>query len=165
MKRSLFNRFIYPDFSLFTLLRIAFIIVCAWVFFSQICIPIRLAGASMEPGYADGGINFIWRPAYYFSPPERHDAVGVRFAGRRVMLLKRVVAFEGEVVEFRGGVLYVDGEELYEPYVEFPCDWELAPRRVKRGNVYVIGDNRDIDIDRHVFGQTPLERLMGVPLW
>ena len=165
MKRSLFNRLLFPEFSFFTILRIAFIIISAWVFFSYVCIPIRMVGVSMEPGYSDGGLNFIWRPAYYFESPERHDAVGVRFAGRRVMLLKRIVAFEGEVVEFKRGVLYVDGEELDEPYVEFPCDWELPPRIVRKGNVYVIGDNRDVEIERHVFGQTPLERLMGVPLW
>ena len=46
-------------------------------------------------------------PTYSFSKLERHDVVGVRFAGQKVLLLKRIVAFEGEWVEF------IEGKSLY----------------------------------------------------
>jgi signal peptidase I len=91
--------------------------------------------------------------------------VAVRFAGNRVMLLKRVVALEGEEVEFRDGKLFINGDELHEPYVRHPCHWNLPPRRVEKGSVYVIGDNRSMPIENHYFGQTSVKRIIGVPLW
>ena len=81
------------------------------------------------------------------------------------MLLKRVVGLEGEIVEFRNGELFIDQAELSEPYVKYPCDWNLPPRKVKTGNVYVVGDNRNVPIHAHDFGQTPIERIIGAPLW
>ena len=81
------------------------------------------------------------------------------------MLLKRVVAQESERVEFRDGKLFVNEREIEEPYVHYPCDWNLPPRQVEKGFVYVVGDNRSMPIENHHFGQTSKSRIMGVPLW
>ncbi len=81
------------------------------------------------------------------------------------MLLKRVVALEGEQIEFRDGRLLVDGKELKESYVQYPCHWNLSPRRVEKDCVYVVGDNRNMPIENHHFGQTSKSRIIGVPLW
>ncbi len=119
----------------------------------------------MEPTYHDGGINFCWKLRYLFSDPARFDVVAIRFSDHRRMLLKRVVAFQGEVVEFRQGKLFIEGKAIDEPYVRYPCDWNLSPRRVEKGCVYVIGDNRSMPMEEHLFGQTRLERIIGSPLW
>ena len=81
------------------------------------------------------------------------------------MLLKRIVAFEGDQVEFRQGKLLVNGLELEEPYVRNPCDWDLSPRIVQKDSIYVIGDNRSMPIENHVFGNAAIRRIIGVPLW
>ncbi len=91
--------------------------------------------------------------------------VAVRFAGNKVMLLKRVVAVENEWVEFLRGRLFVDGKEMDEPYVRYPCNWNLPPRKVERDCVYVVGDNRSMPIEDHHFGQVSKKRITGVPLW
>lgn len=91
--------------------------------------------------------------------------VVVRFAGSKVMLLKRVVGLEGEQIEFRHGKLLVDGDPLEEPYVVYPCNWNLPPRKVDKGCVYVVGDNRGMPIENHYFGQASMERIMGGPVW
>jgi len=119
----------------------------------------------MEPTYHHGGVNFCWRLRTLFSEPKRFDVVAVRFAGSRVMLLKRVVAREDEQVEFRDGKLFINGKEIEEPYVRYPCNWNLPLRRVEKDCVYVVGDNRSMPIENHHFGQTSKSRLMGVPLW
>lgn len=119
----------------------------------------------MEPTYRNGGFTFCWKLRYIFSDPKRYDVVAVRFAGSRVMLLKRVVAVEGERVEFRDGKLFVDGKGIDEPYVRYPCNWNLAPRQVEKDCVYVVGDNRSMPIENHHFGQAPIKRIIGVPLW
>ena len=119
----------------------------------------------MDPAYKDGGFNFNWFLSYAFSKPKRGDVVLIRFAGTSRMFLKRVVALEGETLEFRSGVVYINGKRLSESYVKHKCDWELLPRKVEQGNVYVIGDNRSMPMVRHEFGQTSLKRVMGAPLW
>ncbi len=81
------------------------------------------------------------------------------------MLLKRVVALEGEEVAFRQGKLLINGEELEEPYLRYPCDWNLPARKVEKESVYVVGDNRSMPMENHYFGQTSIRRIVGVPLW
>jgi signal peptidase I len=159
------RRFLIPSLTPKTLLRMAAIAILAYLLFGHLLIPLRIKGSSMEPTYRNGGINFCWTLGYLFSRPSQHDVVLVRFAGKRVMLLKRVVAVEGESVAFQDGKLFVNGCMVHEPYVRYPCTWNLAPRRVKKGYVYVVGDNRSTSMEDHSFGQTPIERIVGVPLW
>jgi signal peptidase I len=163
--RHTLRQFLLPSLTPKFLIRLVLVAVIAYFFFGYICIPLRIKGASMEPTYHDGRWNFCWRWAYLFSEPKRADVVLVRFAGSKVMLLKRIVALAGEQVEFRGGKLFVDGKEIAEPYVIYPCTWNLPPRQVEKGHVYVVGDNRNMPIEEHDFGQTPITRLRGKPLW
>jgi signal peptidase I len=159
------RRFVFPRLTRGFVIRVAVVAAFAYLFFGHICVPLRIKGSSMEPTYHDGGFNFCWRLRYLFSKPERHDVVVVRFAGRRIMLMKRVVALEDELVEFRAGKLFVEDKPINERYVRYPCDWNLSPRRVERRCVYVVGDNRKMPIEDHRFGQTPVKRIVGAPLW
>ena len=77
------------------------------------------------------------------------------------MLLKRIVAVGGETVEFRKGGLYVNGTLVDEPHVRYRSDWQLPPRKVSPGHVYVVGDNRGTDINRHRFGEINMKRIVG----
>ncbi len=163
--RNALRQFFFPSLTHRFLIRVLLVALCAYLFFGQILTPLRIKGLSMEPTYHNGGVNFLWKWRYAFSKPKRHDVVALRFAGNRVMLLKRVVAVEAETVEFRDGRLRVDGKEIEEPYVRFPCKWNLPPRRVEKDCVYVIGDNRNMPIEDHLFGQAPIKRILGVPLW
>jgi signal peptidase I len=119
----------------------------------------------MAPTYQSGTFNFCNRLKYLFSSPSRHDVVAIRYAGTRVMLLKRILAVEGETLEFRLGQLYVNGKAVKEPYAAMPCDWDLEPRTVRPDHVYVVGDNRQVSMLSHDFGQTHVNRIIGAPLW
>ena len=66
---------------------------------------------------------------------------------------------------YQNGNLFVNQTKVDEPYVRRPSDWNLALRRVDPGHVYVIGDNRSVPMHVHQFGQTPLNRIIGAPLW
>jgi signal peptidase I len=159
------RQFFFPSLTLKFLIRASSIALFAYLFFGHICTPLLIKGLSMEPTYRNGSVNFCWRLRFIFSGPKRHDVVAVRFAGNKVMLLKRVVAVEGERVEFRDGKLFVDGKEMDEPYVRYPCNWNLPPRQVEKDCVYVVGDNRNMPIENHHFGQASVKRIIGVPLW
>jgi signal peptidase I len=147
------------------LFRILIISLGTWIVFSYIILPLRLEGQSMEPNYPDGGFRFCWLQKYLFSEPEHGDVVAIRFAGKRMVLLKRIVALAGETVEFRNGILYVNNQRVEEPYVRYRSNWNLPPRQVARGRVYVVGDNRGVSMHRHHFGQVDMQRILGGVLW
>lgn len=147
------------------LLRAGCVALTAYLLFGHLLIPFRIHGHSMEPTYRNGEVNVCWRLRYLFSKPKRGDVVVIRFAGQKVTLLKRVVALENEEIEFRNGTLWVDGQEVKEPYVHAPYNWNLSPRRVEPDSVYVVGDNRFGPMGNHLFGQVALSRILGSPLW
>jgi signal peptidase I len=159
------RQFFFPSLTPRFLIRAGLVALAAYLFFGYACIPFVIKGSSMEPTYHDGGFNFCWKLSYLFSKPRRFHVVAVRLAGDRVMLLKRVIALEGEQVEFRGGVLFVDSEQIPEPYIQYPCNWNLPVRQVEKGCVYVVGDNRNMPIEQHFFGQAEAKRVVGKPLW
>lgn len=155
----------FPRVNRRLIVRLLVVAACAYGFFGFVCLPMHIRGASMEPTYRDGGFTFVWRPMYWFREPRRHEVVLVRLAGPRVMYLKRVVALDGELVEFRSGTLYINGSPLVEPYVKLPCDWNQAPVRVRSGAVYIVGDNRSVPIEEHQFGQVDKKRIAGGMVW
>ena len=157
--------FFLPRFTPRYVVRLLLIAAVAFIFFSKICIPVKIEGISMEPTYHDGSFNFCCRIPYFWHPPRVGDVVMIRMSGTRVMYMKRVVALAGDVVAFRDGYLYVNDQLRTEPYVLTECNWNLPPRKVKPGHVYVVGDNRKMDIENQVFGQVPVSRIVGKVLW
>jgi len=165
MTNKKLQKFLFPDLNKKFLARIIVVSVTAFILFKYILIPFRISGFSMVPTYNNRGFNFSFTLKYLLTPPKRYDAVTVRFAGTHVMLLKRIVALEGETIEFKKGFLFVNGQKINEPYVTQRQPWDLPPRLVKKDHVYVVGDNRNVPMQTHHFGQTPIERITGVPLW
>jgi signal peptidase I len=159
------RRFLLPECNRFFFLRLLTVALATVLLFTQVLIPLKIQGQSMEPTYLDGSFNLCWRGRYLFSAPQRGDVVAIRFAGRQVMLLKRVVALAGDTVAFRDGVLVVNGQPVAEPYVRMRSNWNLESRSVEPGKVYVVGDNRSVPIERHHFGQVEQERIMGGVVW
>ncbi len=161
MSPSPIRQFFLPSINKKFFIRVSLLALSCYIIFGHLLIPLKIQGMSMEPTYRDRSFAFCWRFQYLFSPPQPFDIVAVRYAGRKVMLMKRIVAVEGETVEFRQGRLYVDGVELNEPYVKNRANWELAQRKVRPNHVYVVGDNRGTPISRHQFGEVHLKRIAG----
>ncbi|HEX6596331.1 MAG TPA: signal peptidase I [Acidimicrobiales bacterium] len=76
--------------------------------------------------------------------------------------VKRVIALPGEMVEGRGGKVFVDGREVVEPYLpEGTTTSDFSPVAVPDGRVWVMGDNRANSADSRVFGAIPESTIVG----
>ncbi len=165
MASSRFRSFFLPQLNRGFLLRLCLVTLVTGVVATQVLIPLRIEGKNMEPTYREGGLALCWRGRYLLAEPARGEVVAIRLAGQRVVLLMRIIGVAGDTVEFRHGALFVNGDWVREPYVRSPSDWNLAPRRVEPGKVYVAGDNRLASLDRHQIGQVERERILGGALW
>ena len=77
--------------------------------------------------------------------------------------IKRVIALPGEHVEIKDGKVYINGEELDEPYLTDDVITEptgvLNDFVVPENTVFAMGDNREGSKDCRAFGCIPLERI------
>ena len=155
----------FPRLTRGFLVRLALVAAATWLIGTYWLRPMVVDGESMEPTYSSHGFNFCVFTAYRSHPPARGDVVVLKYGGTRYMLLKRVLAFEGETVAFSNGVCMVDGKPLDEPYVVKNSGWNVPPRTVQPGHVYVMGDNRSVPFEIPVGGEISLARVAGRPLW
>lgn len=112
---------------------------------TRLFILIRINGSSMTPTLVDSEVIFIRQT----KDVEVGDIIGFYYGGK--VLLKRAVAGEGDEVEIdQEGNVFVNGEQLEEPYLAEKnlgkCEIQF-PYTVPEGMLFVLGDNRAISID------------------
>ena len=69
------KQFLLPKMTRIFGIRLAAGTACAYVVFGHVCVLTWVHGASMEPTYRDGRINFCWRLRYLRSAPKVGDVV------------------------------------------------------------------------------------------
>ena len=157
---GMIRSFFLPSLTPATLLRMALVALTALVVFGFVLRPCFINGESMLPTYDRSGLVFCNFLRYWRDVPRRGDVVVISYFGRRY-LLKRIIAMEGESIEFKGGKVLINGEELSEPYVRYPCSWDMEPVVVAPGHCFVVGDNRSQPQEEHIFGEVSLKRIAG----
>ncbi len=84
-------------------------------------------------------------------------------------LVKRVVGLPGETIEGRDGEIYIDGQQLAEPYLpEETVSQNFEPQAITDDHYYVLGDNRQNSKDSTFFGQISGSSIVGrvfVKIW
>jgi signal peptidase I len=95
------------------------------------------------------------------------ESVGLRQPSTEDFI-KRVIGLPGETVEGREGKIFVNGRELREPYLVEPPVGDFRPRKIPRGQLWVMGDNRNRSSDSRVFGPIAERKVVGraiVRIW
>ena len=132
-------------------------LVAVVVIFTVIFRVATIEGSSMENTLFENQKVIITN---WFYTPEKGDIVVVsRNADNNATsiendgngpIIKRVIATEGQLVDIKGGVVYVDGVPLDEPYTKTPTnqlyDVEF-PVYVPEGHIFCLGDNRNESLD------------------
>jgi signal peptidase I len=129
-----------------------------------------LYGSEIDIGF--GGHRLIHHRFPAIRKPRPGDIIVFRYPVDLTKdFIKRCVAVEGQTLEIRDKVLYVDGRKRDEPYAlhmdERVLPREVGPRDnfgpiiVPRGSIFMMGDNRDNSLDSRFWGPLPVDLVKG----
>tara|TARA_Y100000310_G_C20343050_1_gene650730 strand:- start:69 stop:608 length:540 start_codon:yes stop_codon:yes gene_type:complete len=133
-------------------------------------------GISMEPTYDDGQWILMQRKRSLGKHwvPDRFDVIIVRAESLGENLCKRVIGLPGETVDVIEGQIFINGKQLsdsfgegymvYRNFIdpETQQSWfkeyeNIESEVIKKGQVWVIGDNRQDSF----FGHFPIKEIHG----
>jgi signal peptidase I len=135
----------------------------------------RVPSGSMEPTVKVDDHILVSKMAYglrvplthrwlfTYGGPSRGDVV-VLDADQPDVLLKRVVAVGGDLVEVRHGHVLIDGAPVAEPNANVATEDggpDFGPLRVPAGKLLVLGDNRGNSRDGRTFGWVDRSHVLG----
>ncbi|UFT99588.1 signal peptidase I [Radiobacillus kanasensis] len=76
--------------------------------------------------------------------------------------MKRVVAVEGDTIASKGGIIYLNGEALEEPYAAGRSSYDdWGPLKIENEQLFVLGDNRFNSADSRLYGSISEEEVIG----
>ena len=150
--RSVMKSTIY---TLITVAAVAILVATLWL-------PVlQIYGNSMTPTLENGDIVFSVKSSEF----QQGDVLAFYYNNK--ILVKRVIAVAGEWVDISDeGTVYVNGEELYEPYVleKVFGDTNIElPYQVPDGKIFVMGDHRSTSVDSRntTVGCVAQEQVVG----
>ncbi len=81
-------------------------------------------------------------------------------------IIKRVIGLPEEVIELRGGDVYINSKLLPEPYLKKEKDLiyksiNMKPLLIPKNHYFVLGDNRPLSLDSRIFGPVPERYIYG----
>lgn len=123
--------------------------------------PVRVEGTSMMPRLENHDRLFINKFVYRFEAIDRGDVVVFHYPlDPTKSYIKRVIGLPGDRVQIVHGHVWVNGNQLREPYVpaKYRDNDSMAVVTVPPDCYFVMGDHRSISSDSRAFG--PVERSL-----
>jgi signal peptidase I len=157
--------------SILKLTVIAFLAAIVWNLIT-ICFftTYGISGSSMEPTLHNGEKVLVNKLVYYVRGPHRKDVV-ILHVSKNTDFVKRVIAIDGDKIQFRSDVLYINGRSVDEPYLRenreklkllgFPLTKDFGPITIPKGKVFVMGDNRNNSVDSREIGMINIKDIVG----
>ena len=150
-----------------------YLLMAIIVIFLLLFRSIVVSGDSMYATLWDGDYLLLLSNTFY-QEPEYGDIVVIskETFDNGAPIVKRVIATEGQTVDidFDNGIVYVDGTELFEPYIHnlTTVDEGVSfPLTVADGHIFVLGDNRLVSKDSRnpEIGQIDKREVLGKAIY
>ena len=119
-------------------------------------------GASMTPGIGEGDNVLVLTRVASLS---RGSVIVHRSpGGDPPMVLRRIIALPGDLVEIRKGRVFINDASIDEPYVssqQNQREQDMTPLRVPDRTYFVMADNRDGAYDSRDWGVVAEHQIYG----
>jgi len=113
---------------------------------------------SMEPTLKDG--DFITMKKIFFKyKAKRFDLILFNFENRNY--IKRVIGINNETIEALNGNILIDGVEIKEYYLTNKINFNFSKIKLKKDEIYVLGDNREMSKDSRTFGPVKIHDILS----
>lgn len=169
-----------PNKDIVSAFKFAFVVLALFAFFiilfTGIFAGVRVDGDSMMDTLHDGDYLFMNQCA----EPDYGDIVVVHTGRLNAdYVIKRVIALEGDEIYAKDGVLYrkckgeagfsvVEEPYLYEEWLNVSLDKPntfgsaSSPIVIGEGEIFYMGDNRNVSVDCRAYGAQDLSEVSGV---
>ena len=120
-----------------------------------------IPSASMSPTLEPGDQIVVTR--YFASEPTRGEVIVFRSPlNDEELMVKRVVAVPGDLIDARLGRVRIGTHTIPEPYVLRPATTGAIDQQLIPAECYsVLGDNREESLDSRSWGVVPRDRIVG----
>lgn len=134
--------------------------------------PFNVHMSSMEHSFEPDQYVLVDRLSHLWSPYARGQVVVFQSPelGEPDPFIKRVIGLPGETVEVKDGKVFVNGTALDEPYLFRDEAGLIQPTEpsngvsrwvVPPGELFVMGDHRQVSVDSRSFGPIPISSVIG----
>lgn len=148
--------------EIFSLVKIVVVAaIFALVFTNFIVINAEVPSGSMRDTIWEGDRLFGFRLSYKFSDPERGDIVIFKYPDDESQdFVKRIIGLPNDIVQIKNGHVYINGEELDEPYIRdyMLDDGETYTYIVPEDCYFMLGDNRNNSKDSRYWVNTYVKK-------
>lgn len=164
----------YPGYTVAAILRrvallcwvLALSLLSYYVVSRHVISAVVVQGRSMMPTLQDGDRYMLNRLTFHYRSPRRGDLVVIKDPGHQDYAVKRIVALPCESVHLKDGRVYVNGQQLDEPYLDkgtrtYAPDLKDKMIVIGRGQYFVLGDNRPNSEDSRYYGAIRQDCLIG----
>jgi signal peptidase I len=136
----------------------------------------KIPSSSMEDSLLAGDFILVNKLHYRFNEPRPGEIIVFKYPlNSSKDMVKRILAVEGQSVEIKNKIVYVDGKIVSEPlsakHIDariLPGDYSardnFGPEQVPAGYLFVLGDNRDNSQDSREWGFLDMSLVKGKAL-
>ena len=114
-----------------------------------------VSGESMEPVFREGDIILFRK----WGAPEKGDIVTAYIEDLDCMVVKRIMATEGDRITIHQDKFFLNGKEIAKVAAGKP---DCSKIHLPPDQYFLIGDNQDVSLDSRTFGYIGRDAVYGI---
>lgn len=134
------------------------IIVIVLLVKKYIFTPVIVNGPSMMNTLHDKDVMILDKIGMKLNGIDRFDIVVIQTDNTKI--IKRVVGMPGETIEYKDNKLYINGNEIDDPYGTY-VTYDFEKVEISKDSYYVLGDNRTDSVDSRIIGLIDKKDILG----